>query len=292
VPVWHASPSCAQKDEGWQVPPLQSPEQHSPPPVQALPSVLQPELRVAHVPAVHVPLQHWLLPVHAPLSGVHAGKPHAPLWHTPLQQAPFVPHGLPSDAHPPSLPNGLPLSPMLTTPLLLPLPALPLLLPVVESPPPSRELPVIVLLLPPQALKIAPETSTDSTATHVSSALRATIMVAASGRTRSTRSPRENSHFAFSRRRPWRGQLPSRAVTGLASLRRSEKVLEQRSPRSQPSATTQGRQQVAQSRPVDLEQQAPYLGAHLVGRRFRIQNARLGARRRNRVSLWASERRL
>jgi hypothetical protein len=73
VLVWQASPCCPQKDEGWQLPPLQSPEQQSLLPVQALPSVLQVELRVVHVPAVHVPLQHWLLPVHAPLSGVHAG---------------------------------------------------------------------------------------------------------------------------------------------------------------------------------------------------------------------------
>jgi hypothetical protein len=68
APEWHASPCCPQKDDGWQVPPAQSPEQQSAPEVHALPSVLQPVLSGAHLPAVHVPLQHWLLAAHALLS--------------------------------------------------------------------------------------------------------------------------------------------------------------------------------------------------------------------------------
>jgi hypothetical protein len=229
--VWQASPSCTQKDDGWQVFPLQSPEQHSPPPAQAFPSVLQLELRVAQLPAVHVPLQHWLLPVHAPLSGVHAGKAHAPLLHAPLQHAPFAPHWLPSDAHPPSLPNGLPPSPMVTTPLLLPLAAplllpkaaplllplaTPLLLPVVASPPPSPGPPCTALLLPAHATKLAPQASTESTATNTSGLLRATIMA---------RAPRQDSFQRGSRVKAAISQSPDafrgergchQAVTGPA----------------------------------------------------------------------------
>jgi hypothetical protein len=93
--------------------------------------------------------------------------------HTPLQQAPFAAHWLPSDAHPPSPPppNGLPLSPMVTPPLLLP---------VVESPPPSPAMPVRTLVLPPHALKLAAETNAESIATHINSGFRATNMVAPS----------------------------------------------------------------------------------------------------------------
>jgi hypothetical protein len=105
------------------------------------------------------------------------------LLHTPLQQAPFALHVLPSETHPPSVPNGLPESPMVTPPLLLLLllapllllvpPLLPpLLLLVVESPPPSSPPPAPLLLLLPQAMNELPETSPTERATHTTSALR------------------------------------------------------------------------------------------------------------------------
>jgi hypothetical protein len=56
--VWHASPVCPQNDEGWQMLPLQNPEQQALLAVQALPSVLQVGLSAAHLPLVQVPLQH------------------------------------------------------------------------------------------------------------------------------------------------------------------------------------------------------------------------------------------
>jgi hypothetical protein len=200
--VWQASPCCTQNEEAWQVPPLQYPEQQSPATAQALPSVLQPGLSVAHAPLVHVPLQHWAFAVHAALSAAHAGKAQAPLLHTLLQHAPFVLHALPSDAHPPSVPNGLPASPMFTPPLLLPLPPLlppPPLLPLLPAPlllPPLLLVPLLPLLpplpsrprlplllpfdvaspppswftselvVPPQAANEPPQTGATRTATH------------------------------------------------------------------------------------------------------------------------------
>lgn len=133
------------------MPPLQRPEQQSPLAAQVLPSVLQVELSAAHVPPVQVPPQHWLPAVHAVPSEEHAGKPHAPLLHRPLQQAPFAVHSLPSETHPPSLPNGLPASPMFT-PLLLPLPPLLLLAPLLLPLPPLLLAP---LLLEPLLLDVA-----------------------------------------------------------------------------------------------------------------------------------------
>jgi hypothetical protein len=134
------------------MPPLQRPEQQSPLAAQVLPSVLQVELSAAHLPPVQVPPQHWLFAVHAVPSEAHAGKPHAPFSHRPLQQAPFAAHSLPSETHPPSLPNGLPASPMFT-PLLLPLLLLePLLLPAPLLEPPLLLAP---LLLEPLLLDVA-----------------------------------------------------------------------------------------------------------------------------------------
>jgi hypothetical protein len=169
VPEWHASPDWPQNEEGSQVPPLQSPEQQSPFAAHMLPSVLQVALSAAHLPPVHVPLQHSLLLVHAVLSEAQAGKPHAPLMHEPLQHAPFAVHALPSARHPPSLPNGFPASPMFTAPLLLPL------LPLDAASPPSP-LPVPVFLLLPQATNELPQVRAMHAATHTMSALRRRIM--------------------------------------------------------------------------------------------------------------------
>jgi hypothetical protein len=58
--------------------PLHRPEQQSLLAVHALPSVLQLGLSAAHLPVVHVPLQHWLFPVHPVPSEAQAGKPQAP----------------------------------------------------------------------------------------------------------------------------------------------------------------------------------------------------------------------
>jgi hypothetical protein len=154
--------------------------------VHVLPSVLQFGLREAHLPPVHVPLQHWLPAVQAVPSEAQAGKPQAPLSHTPLQQTLFEVHPLPSAMHPPSLPNGLPPSPMCTPPLLLlpplllvlpPLllvlpPLLPPLLPLDVASPPSLLSPPPALLLLPQAMNELPLTRPTRTATHTTSALR------------------------------------------------------------------------------------------------------------------------
>ncbi len=171
VPLVHESPGWMQNDDGWQVPPLQRPEQHMLSAVHALPRVLHIEFSAAHVPPVHVPLQQLLFAVHAVPSEPQAGNPHAPLLHVPLQHAPFAVHPPPSAVHPPSLPNGLPASPMCTPPLLLPLPLLaPLLLLDVASPPSPP--PPLVLLLLPQAMNELPQPSPTRTATHTTSALR------------------------------------------------------------------------------------------------------------------------
>jgi hypothetical protein len=165
--------------------PLHRPEQQSPLAVHALPSVLHLVLSAAHLPVVHVPLQHWLLPVHAVPSEMQAGKPQAPWLQVPLQQTPFEAHPLPSEMHPPSLPNGPPESPMPTEPLLLPLPPLllsaPLLLPEppllldVASPPSTTPFAPAPLLLP-HAMNEAPEPRPATTATHTTSAVRRRTM--------------------------------------------------------------------------------------------------------------------
>jgi hypothetical protein len=62
----HASPPCAQKEDASQWPPLQSPEQHAPFEVQALPTVEQDELSAVQVPLVpHAWPQHCEPAVHA-----------------------------------------------------------------------------------------------------------------------------------------------------------------------------------------------------------------------------------
>jgi hypothetical protein len=72
VPTLHTSPVCWQNDEGWHVPFVQSPEQHGVVP-HGLPCVLHVVLNVAHLPLVHVPLQHCASVVHAVPSALHAG---------------------------------------------------------------------------------------------------------------------------------------------------------------------------------------------------------------------------
>ena len=170
------------------MPLLQFPEQQLALEVQALPRVLHVVLSAPHLPPVHVALQHWLFAVHATPSDVHAGKPHAPALHVPLQHAPFDAHWFPSDTHPPSVPKGLPASPMFTEPLLLPAPLLLPLLPAPLLPPLPLLLPAPLLLeplllpllevasppslmsgfalLPPHAAKAAPATGTQSRAPH------------------------------------------------------------------------------------------------------------------------------
>jgi len=72
VPTRHTSPVCWQNDEGWQVPFVQSPEQQGVLP-HGLPCVLHVVFNVAHLPAVHDPLQHCASVVHALPSASHAG---------------------------------------------------------------------------------------------------------------------------------------------------------------------------------------------------------------------------
>jgi hypothetical protein len=72
-PVEQASPGCTQKDEGWQVPLEQSPEQHAAFDAHALPIVLQVALSAAHLPPLQVWLQHWPLVAHATPSDRHCG---------------------------------------------------------------------------------------------------------------------------------------------------------------------------------------------------------------------------
>jgi hypothetical protein len=72
----HESPACTQKDDGWQAPLTQSPEQQSVLPPHGLPSVLHPPPpppSVAHMPLVHVWLQHCPLAAQEVPSGEHAG---------------------------------------------------------------------------------------------------------------------------------------------------------------------------------------------------------------------------
>jgi hypothetical protein len=69
----HVSPGWVQNDDGWHEPPAHSPEQHSPPPVHALPSVLHCGLRGEHIPDAQFWLQHCALVEHAWPSDVHIG---------------------------------------------------------------------------------------------------------------------------------------------------------------------------------------------------------------------------
>jgi hypothetical protein len=70
----HMSPPWPHHEEGWHAPPAQRPEQQSVPVPQALPSVWQPPVPSdAHVPFVHVWLQHSPFELHGLLSAVHVG---------------------------------------------------------------------------------------------------------------------------------------------------------------------------------------------------------------------------
>jgi hypothetical protein len=73
APVAHASPGCAQNDDAWHVPLEHRPEQHVPLDEHALPIVLHVALRVAHLPPVHVWLQHSPFVAHAVPSEWHCG---------------------------------------------------------------------------------------------------------------------------------------------------------------------------------------------------------------------------
>jgi hypothetical protein len=83
----HASPFCVQNEGALQMPLLQYCEQHSPLPPHGLPDVLHAALRGAHLPAVHVPLQHSPLSVHAALSATHWFAEQLPLMHANVQQS-------------------------------------------------------------------------------------------------------------------------------------------------------------------------------------------------------------
>jgi hypothetical protein len=67
------SPAWPQKDDGWHVPLLHSPEQHWALVVQTLPCVLQVVFSAAHAPLVHFWLQQLPSLVQAPRSEVHVG---------------------------------------------------------------------------------------------------------------------------------------------------------------------------------------------------------------------------
>jgi hypothetical protein len=60
-----ASPGCTQKEEGWQLPPEQKPEQQAALDVQVLPMVLHFVFSAVHLPPPHVRLQHCPFAVQA-----------------------------------------------------------------------------------------------------------------------------------------------------------------------------------------------------------------------------------
>jgi hypothetical protein len=64
----HASPGCAQNDEGWQAPAEHSPEQQLEPLEQGLPSVEHEVFKGVHFPPLQVWLQHWPSETQAALS--------------------------------------------------------------------------------------------------------------------------------------------------------------------------------------------------------------------------------
>jgi hypothetical protein len=70
----HMSPLWPHHEDGWHVPLAQRPEQQSALALQVLPKVWQPPLPSgAHVPFVHVWLQHSAFELHGWLSAVHIG---------------------------------------------------------------------------------------------------------------------------------------------------------------------------------------------------------------------------
>ena len=190
-PEAHASPACPQKDAAWQVPPLQSEEQHCAPDVQPLPSVLQVALSVAHLPPVHVWLQQSPLTVQASPSEVQAGYAHKEPAQSPLQQSPFEVHAAPNLRQLPST------APPPLAPLLAP-PPLPLKTPVVSEPSPISPIPLLppslltpVLLFPPHPVASEPVAT-------------ATIATRATGEA----AKKSCSRFGMDVRPPWLG--PSR----------------------------------------------------------------------------------
>jgi hypothetical protein len=113
APVWHASPFCSQKLETAQTPLAHRPEQHSPSPAHALPSVLHSVFSGVHFEFSQVPLQQSLSFTQARLSDVHCGKLHTPEMQSPEQQSPATLHAEPSRVHiPPSPVNGSPPMPV------------------------------------------------------------------------------------------------------------------------------------------------------------------------------------
>lgn len=79
VPAEHTSPVCTQYDEpSSHLPPEQRFEQQSPLTLQLLPAVLHDVLRAAHLPPVHVPLQHAASDEQVAPSEVHAAVAHFP----------------------------------------------------------------------------------------------------------------------------------------------------------------------------------------------------------------------
>jgi hypothetical protein len=99
LPNAQESFACPQKDEAWQVPPVQSAEQHCAFEVQPLPRVEHAALRGAHLPAVQVWLQQSPLTAQAKPSDVQAGYMHRLLLQSPLQQSPLVAHAAPNLRH-------------------------------------------------------------------------------------------------------------------------------------------------------------------------------------------------
>jgi len=95
-----------QYDEAsWHVPLLQYCEQQSSLPPQVFPAVLQVVLRVAHLPALHFPLQQSLSAPQACWSEMHAVCPHRPFApQCRLQQSVPWMHLLPTSAQAPTPP--------------------------------------------------------------------------------------------------------------------------------------------------------------------------------------------
>src|SRR5262249_13724612 len=113
----------------------QRPEQHSFMPMQSLPSVLQFGLRAAHMPPLHVPLQHAPSFEHASPCDVHCARLQTPPRQTPEQQSAPVLHAEPT---PPRFRQ--------LTPPPVPPPAVPML------PPPLDVLPPLLVPWPPWPL--------------------------------------------------------------------------------------------------------------------------------------------
>jgi hypothetical protein len=87
-PRAHRSPVWMQKDElSWQRPLEQSLEQHCESAVHVLPAVVQAVLSAAHLPELHLPLQHSPATVHACPSTTQALDEHVPETQESVQQS-------------------------------------------------------------------------------------------------------------------------------------------------------------------------------------------------------------